>query len=114
MAPPPKMQGAPAGPGGVNPVDRSVICPSHLISKLIGSGGLNLKKIAQDTGASINLDPGIQPGGGKIIVVTAPDAATRERAKAELQNWIQQNGGMAQPPGGMGMGGQMPPRPSMP
>jgi hypothetical protein len=120
-APSAKMQGAPpAGPGGLtpggnNPVDRSVVCPAHLVSKLIGPGGLTLKKIAQDTGAQINLDAGIQPGGGKIIIVTAPDAATRERAKAELQKWLQQNGGMAQPQQGMGMamGGQMPPRPAM-
>merc|ERR1719329_1311669 len=64
------------GSGGA--VDKSVVCPAMLVGKLIGPGGSNIKKMAQDTGAQINLDTGVQPGGGKIIVVTAPDPGTRE------------------------------------
>merc|ERR1712046_331497 len=113
----------PAGPppvapgGGQGAVDKTVVCPAMLVGKLIGPGGNNIKKIAQDTGAQINSDSSVQPGGGKVIIITAPDPNTRERAKATIQNWIRENAGGAAGtagiagagmPGGMATMGGMP------
>merc|ERR1719291_555519 len=108
------MMGAPphSGLGNMPPpmaggsaVDKSIVCPAMLVGKLIGPGGQTIKKIAQDTGAQINLDSSVQPGGGKYIIITSPDPNVRERAKAAINGWIKDNqaGGMGMMGGGMGM-----------
>eukprot|EP00913_Durusdinium_trenchii_P016979 g15964.t1 len=45
--------------------------------------GATIKKMAADTGAQINMDSVVQPGGGKAVVITAADPAARERAKVQ-------------------------------
>jgi hypothetical protein len=130
MAPPqnPGSMGGPMG-GGMNPgggaggmqaapgsvVDKTVICPANLVGKMIGPAGATIKKMSADTGAQVNLDRdvAIGPGGGKAVIITAADPMIREKAKAHVQNWINENTGPMRggpPMGGMGpnMGGAVP------
>lgn len=90
-----------AAPGAV--VDKTIICPPALVGKMIGPAGATIKKMAADTGAQVNLDRDVAQGGGKAVIITAADPMIREKAKAHIQNWIQENsassgmGGMGQP-----------------
>ncbi|CAJ1437954.1 unnamed protein product [Effrenium voratum] len=96
-----------AAPGGQSNVDKTIVVPGHLVGKIIGPAGATIKKMAADTGAQINMDSVVQPGGGKAVVITAADPGARERAKAHVQGWIKENQGPAMPgyqPSGMGMG----------
>merc|ERR1719506_2324516 len=104
-----------AAPGSV--VDKSIICPPALVGKMIGPAGATIKKMAADTGAQVNLDRDVAQGGGKAVIITAADPMIREKAKAHIQRWIQENqapaiGGMMppqmQPPGMMPKMGGMP------
>lgn len=103
----PGFPAGPAAPPAGTPgscVDKSVICPAVLVGKLIGPAGATIKKLATDTGAQINMDTGVQPGGGKAVIISAADPSVRERARLQVQEWIQQNQGGAGPglmPGGM-------------
>jgi len=99
----PQMGGAPGG--GIT--DKTIICPPALVGKLIGPAGATIKKLASDTGAQINMDTGVAPGGGKAVVISAADPSARERAKAAVQEWLKNNQGVAGPPGG----GVVPPGP---
>mmetsp|Transcript_62203 Transcript_62203/g.131454 ORF Transcript_62203/g.131454 Transcript_62203/m.131454 type:complete len:612 (+) Transcript_62203:204-2039(+) len=100
-APPVGAAVPPPGAAGSG-VDKSVICPAHLVGKLIGPAGATIKKLAADTGAQINMDQVQHASGGKAVVITAADPAVRERAKAAVSEWIKNNstGGMigAPPP----------------
>eukprot|EP00933_Yihiella_yeosuensis_P027735 TRINITY_DN21616_c0_g1_i1.p1 TRINITY_DN21616_c0_g1~~TRINITY_DN21616_c0_g1_i1.p1 ORF type:complete len:647 (+),score=182.24 TRINITY_DN21616_c0_g1_i1:110-2050(+) len=94
-----------AMPTGTGHVDKTVVCPAGLVGKIIGPAGATIKKMAADTGTQINMDSMVQPGGGKAVVITAADPAARERAKAHVQKWIQDNtqvigGGSFQPGAG--------------
>eukprot|EP00747_Dinoflagellata_sp_TGD_P208073 gnl/TRDRNA2_/TRDRNA2_81594_c0_seq2.p1 gnl/TRDRNA2_/TRDRNA2_81594_c0~~gnl/TRDRNA2_/TRDRNA2_81594_c0_seq2.p1 ORF type:complete len:853 (-),score=189.16 gnl/TRDRNA2_/TRDRNA2_81594_c0_seq2:121-2547(-) len=103
-----QMTPAPSGlPGaGGNPVDKSLICPANLIGKLIGPSGATIKKLSTDTGAQINMDSQMQPGGGKALIITAADPFVREKAKAAVKAWLDENSAAPQgPPGRMGGGG---------
>lgn len=80
-------------PQGVSGVDKSIICPPALVGKLIGPAGGTIKKLAMDSGAQINMDSGVQPGGGKAVIITAADPVVRERAKMQVQQWLNENGG---------------------
>eukprot|EP00438_Fugacium_kawagutii_P025136 Skav208290 [mRNA] locus=scaffold897:51345:55186:+ [translate_table: standard] len=84
------------GPPAQSNVDKTIIVPGHLVGKIIGPAGATIKKMAADTGAQINMDSVVQPGGGKAVVITASDPAARERAKAPAM------GAGYQPPGGLG------------
>ncbi|CAE7420814.1 bbp-1 [Symbiodinium natans] len=95
------MDAATPGAGQSN-VDKTIIVPGHLVGKIIGPAGATIKKMAADTGAQINMDSVVQPGGGKAVVITAADPTARERAKAHVQNWIKDN---QTPVGGPGYGG---------
>jgi len=77
----------------VSCVDKSVICPALLVGKIIGPAGATIKKLGTDTGAQINMDGGVQPNGGKAVIITAADPVVRERAKAHVQAWINDNQG---------------------
>jgi len=97
----PKVPGGPLVPGVVgaaaggmgSAVDKSIVCPAPLVSKLIGPAGATIKKLATDSGAQINLDSIAQPGGGKAVVITAADPVARERAKMHVNMWIKENQG---------------------
>jgi splicing factor 1 len=116
-----KMPGAPPGqgvagaapgmPGGGGAMDKSILCPGPLVTKLVGPTGSTIKKLAQDSGAQINLDTVVQPGGGKYVIITAADPVARERAKMHVQMFIKEQ--QAQTPMGGGqqpmMAGQVPP-----
>ncbi|CAL1130796.1 unnamed protein product [Cladocopium goreaui] len=100
------MDSAPGPGAGQSNVDKTIIVPGHLVGKIIGPAGATIKKMAADTGAQINMDSVVQPGGGKAVVITAADPAARERAKAHVQSWIKDQapamGTGYQPPGGLG------------
>jgi len=83
-----------AGQGGC--VDKTIMCPATLVGKLIGSGGAMIKKLSADTGAQINMgDANASQGGAKPVIITAADPMVRERARAHIQQWLQENQGPA-------------------
>jgi len=106
---------APPGAAGSG-VDKSIICPPALVGKLIGPAGGTIKKLAMDSGAQINMDGGVQPGGGKAVIISAADPVVRARAKLQVQQWINENRDpSAMPgPGLMATGTSVAPRPVAP
>merc|ERR1719282_1389738 len=80
-----------AAAGGGSCVDKSIVCPAALVGKLIGPAGATIKKLAADSGAQINMDSSLLPGGGKAVIITAADPSARERAKMHVNNWIKDN-----------------------
>lgn len=101
----PAFPGGPAAPPSGQPascIDKSVVCPAVLVGKLIGPAGGTIKKLAADSGAQINMDSGVQPNGGKAVIISAVDPVVRERAKMAVAQWIADNGGAATGPPGLG------------
>merc|ERR1740121_2823764 len=97
------------GAGGATAVDKSIVCPAALVGKLIGPAGATIKKLAADSGAQINMDSSLLPGGGKAVIITAADPGARERAKSHVNNWIKENQAATPAPSGGGAPSMQPP-----
>mmetsp|Transcript_133875 Transcript_133875/g.346714 ORF Transcript_133875/g.346714 Transcript_133875/m.346714 type:complete len:673 (-) Transcript_133875:215-2233(-) len=95
----PRPAGVPGMGAPGSGVDKSILCPSHLVGKLIGPAGATIKKLAMDTGAQINMDSTQAPTGGKAVIITAADPVVRERAKMAVSQWIKENTAAGMPMG---------------
>lgn len=92
---PPRGGGGGAGGGGEEKIE--IIIPHSVIGLVIGKGGENIKRIQNESGAIVRVDPNtIDERGNKLCTITGTKNAVEE-ARIQVENVIENSGNNKRP-----------------